>query len=144
MVGGDSLGTHVIRIDPVTAAQTIVATNGFLGNGGNPALTLAADGQILVLSLALPGTLDGTAVIRIDPVTGAQTLVTTRGLLNYPCGIAVEADGQILVSGQIVVADTVVHGVIRVDPVTGAQTVVTTDDFQLCALAVVPKKLKQK
>ncbi|PYS31090.1 MAG: hypothetical protein DMG11_02580, partial [Acidobacteria bacterium] len=50
------------------------------------------------------------AVIRIDPTTGAQTIISDGQLFREPVGIAIEA------GGTIVVTDRVVPAVIRVDP----------------------------
>jgi uncharacterized repeat protein (TIGR01451 family) len=72
-------------------------------------------GDILAVD---PGSVGGSgAVIRIDPATGVQTVVSSRGLFQEPSGIAIEADGNILVSDRI-------SGIIRVNPQTGTQTLV--------------------
>jgi len=78
----------------------------------------ATGGDILVTSSGL-GSGGPSSVIRVDPVSGSQTTVSTGGDFDDPRGIAVEADGDILVAD---LAD----GVIRVDPVTGAQTTVSS------------------
>jgi hypothetical protein len=59
-------------------------------------------------------------VIRVDPVTGSQTVVSSNGIFNSAFGIG------IALNGDIFVADTVGHAVIRVDPMTGAQTIVSS------------------
>jgi hypothetical protein len=55
---------------------------------------VASDGQLIVadpytINPQSPELYDG-AIIRIDPATGAQTLVTRgRGSFTNPCGVAV-------------------------------------------------------
>jgi hypothetical protein len=134
--------TGVIRIDPVTGTQTVVSQGGFLNTSSNSAVALAleADGQILVLdvNITLAGGVGIPGIVRIDPTTGVQTLVTTGVFLSNPTSIAVELDEQIVVVDRA--------GVIRVDPVTGTQTLVTTDG-ELSSpqgITVVPKKLEKK
>jgi DNA-binding beta-propeller fold protein YncE len=74
----------------------------------------ADDGDILVADRDAFGGFLG-AVIRIDPLSGAQTTVSEGGTFVDPTGVALEADG-----GDILVADARA-GVIRVDPRSGAQ-----------------------
>jgi hypothetical protein len=62
-----------------------------------------------------------SALIRVDPVTGAPTTVSLNGLFSWPWGIAVEAGGNILVADE----NQFGSGLIRVDPDTGAQTMVS-------------------
>ncbi len=119
----------VIRVDPVTGARTTVSENASPAGGpsfDNPLrLALEVDGDILVADEDAFGGTGG--VIRVDPVTGARTTVTSNATggpaLADPFGIAVEQ------SGQIVVADSDAFGgsggVLRVDPVSGARTTVS-------------------
>jgi sugar lactone lactonase YvrE len=112
----------VIRIDPATGAQTVVTTGGYLNSISNSAggIALEANGQILVIDIeiAMPDGSSVPGIVRVDPATGLQSLVTTGDLLYTPFDIAVEANGQIVVTDRA--------GIIRVDPVTGAQTLVTS------------------
>lgn len=96
-------------------------------------------GLVLVLSPAWSGALELVAgdvlvadgcsaaavprVLRIDPATGAQSIVTEGDLLSRPVGIQVEQAGSILVAD----AGAAVHALIRIDPATGEQTVLSAD-----------------
>ena len=83
---------------------------------------IAADGSIYVANsaqLAIPGSSGG--IIRIDPVTGVQTAVTTDGLLYTAVAVVIEADGNLA-------ALDYTNGLVRVDSTTGAQTFVS--DFR--------------
>src|SRR6266508_6852325 len=51
-------------------------------------------------------------VIKIDPETGAQTVITTGGFIAHTTGIAIETNGQILVALSAL-AGTFVPGIIR-------------------------------
>jgi hypothetical protein len=112
----------VIQVDPATGAQTVVSTGGFLNTSSNSArgIALEANGQILVTDAAIAmadGSIVG-GVVRIDPTTGVQRLLTRGGLLNQPLSVAVEPDGHIVVTDRV--------GVVRIDPVTGAQSLVSS------------------
>lgn len=92
---------------------TLCMIFGFVGHAG--ALTLNR-GDILIA--------DGqaNAIIRVDPATGAQTVISSGGSLLGPIGLALDAAGNILVVNYA-------RDVIRVDPVTGVQTVVSSGGF---------------
>ncbi len=71
----------------------------------------------------------GSSISKIDPVTGAQTLITIGGVLDGLFGIAIDDDGQILVTAFFVRVAGLPAGVGRVDPETGRQTIITTGGF---------------
>jgi sugar lactone lactonase YvrE len=118
-------GGAVIRVDSVTGARTLVSANA--NPTGEPsfleplAIALEANGNILVGNYAS----GNGAVLRVDPVTGARTTVSSNTSppggpsLSVPSGITVDADGSILVADS--------GTVIRIDPVTGARTLVSNN-----------------
>jgi sugar lactone lactonase YvrE len=122
----------VIRVDRGTRARSIVS-----GNDTHPGpefedptgIAVEADGKILV---ADPKALDGTgAVFRVDPGTGARSVVSANGApagvpeFGGPSAIALEANGDILVVDRGGTPATGANpAVLRVDPVTGARTLV--------------------
>lgn len=63
------------------------------------------------------GGVDQGEILRIDPETGFQTVISSRGLLVDPFGITIALDGTILV------ADPGANAVISIDPDTGAQSI---------------------
>jgi uncharacterized repeat protein (TIGR01451 family) len=92
----------------VSLALTLYSTSAWSQVTINPGDILAVD----------PNAFAGSGgVIRIDPATGAQTVVSSGGLFQDPSGLAIEADGNIVVSDRY-------SGIIRVNPATGAQSVV--------------------
>jgi MYXO-CTERM domain-containing protein len=97
-----------------------------------PAVNLAS-GDIVVLDAGSVGVDPAPPrVIRVDPQTGAQTLISEGGLLEEPVAIAVEPAGTLLVS------DSAAGAILRIDPGTGGQTVVSGSFGGLLALALEP------
>jgi sugar lactone lactonase YvrE len=114
----------VIRVDPTTGAQSIVAKGDHFANPVG--IAVEADGDILVANESnydTPGVFGG-ALIRVDPTTGAQSIVAKGGNFKNPNDVAVEADGDILVTDSS--ASAFKGAVIRVDPTTGAQSTVSS------------------
>lgn len=110
----------VIRVNPQTGAQQVVSSGQYFVNPFG--LVETENGDILVVDTqAVPLPDDPNhhqgAVIRVNPATGTQSLVSGGGVgqgvsFLLPNGIALEADGQIMVvdvSGRV----------LRVNPVTG-------------------------
>jgi hypothetical protein len=92
-----------------------VAQNGLLSGGNVWSVAVEPSGTIL----AVAGTNNGfnnANLVRIDPVTGAQTLVSSNGLFSTPHDVTVGDNGVIYV------IDGGNHMLITVDPVTGQQT----------------------
>lgn len=112
----------VIRIDPVTGAQTVISSG---GNFVEPlGLTVDPSGDIFVVDGGFFGT---GKIIRVDPLSGAQTIVSAGGLFVRPFDLALDAAGQILVVDTgATLAFEGPGSIIRVDPMTGAQALVSS------------------
>jgi hypothetical protein len=131
---GDILGgsnRQVDRVNHITGTYSLVSANGYL-IGNVEGTAVEPTGTILAIS----GSGGAGNVVRIDPVTGAQTLLTSGGLLNTPRDLAVGDDGSIYVLDSS-------KALIQVDPVTGQQTLLANDftfqqDFGLAALLPGP------
>jgi DNA-binding beta-propeller fold protein YncE len=119
-----STGAVVLRTEPGTGSLVEVSRNGPQGNLFQRPYDLAVEpgGQLVVADLGEPNRKDG-AVIRVDPLTGVQSLVSSGGEFFDPAGIAVAPDGWIYVVDNRAPDND--GAVIRVDPRTGAQTLVT-------------------
>lgn len=119
-----STGAVILRTEPGTGSLVEVSRNGPQGNLFQRPYDLAVepDGKLVVADLGVPNRKDG-AVIRVDPLTGVQSLVSSGGEFFDPAGIAVAPDGQIFVVDNRAPDND--GAVIRVDPRTGAQTLVT-------------------
>jgi sugar lactone lactonase YvrE len=87
-------------------------------------LIVAESFEIAINNVVVP------SIIRIDPTTGARTLVSSNTApaggpdLVHPWGLAIEADGSILVADSTAFPQGN-GGLIRVDPVTGTRSVLS-------------------
>ncbi len=71
----------ILRVDPVTGDATIVSEGGLFDRVAG--LAMEADGMLV------GATVFGDSVVRVDPQTGAQELVSYSNVLRQPQGIAV-------------------------------------------------------
>jgi DNA-binding beta-propeller fold protein YncE len=119
-------GAVILRTDPASGLLVEISRNGSQGTLFQRPYDLAVepDGNLVVADLGTPNRKDG-AVIRVDPLTGRQSLVSSGGEFFDPAGIAVAPGGQLYVVDNRAPDDD--GAVIRVDPGTGAQTLVTRD-----------------
>ena len=135
-------GGAIFRVNPVTGAQALISSGVEFFDPVD--LTVDASGEIFVGDFnSFVGGSGGTgggagAIFRIDPSTGAKTVISTGGLFKAkgPFGLALEANGQIVV--------TAIGGaIIRVDPATGAQSSVSSNGWLIHpgGIAVVPATL---
>jgi hypothetical protein len=118
-----SFPVGIIGVNPNTGAQFPVSINS--SQDGNlfvlpTYVTEGPNGQLYVTDLQAFGT---GAVIRVDPNTGQQFLVSQGGLLNGPSVLA-------WVNGYLYVANEAdgsgaVHTIVQVDPNNGAQKLIT-------------------
>jgi sugar lactone lactonase YvrE len=117
----------VFRVDPGTGAQTLISSGGNFASPYN--LALEADGSILVADPNAfgPGCGPGTgAIVRVNPTSGAQTIVSSGGNFACPGGVAVAPSGEIFVVNG---GGAFGGRVVRVDPTNGAQTLVASGGF---------------
>jgi DNA-binding beta-propeller fold protein YncE len=117
-------GAVILRTEPATGALVEISRNGPQGNLFNRPYDLAIepDGHLVVADMGVPNQRDG-AIIRVHPLTGVQTLVSSGGEFFDPAGLTVAPDGQIYVVDNRAPDND--GAVIRVDPRTGAQTLIT-------------------
>jgi hypothetical protein len=110
-------------VDPATGHKTLIAQGGLLAPANKAVgVALALDGDLFVVHRE-------TGVIRLNPVSGVQSVLSQGGLFRDPWAIAVNH-----VTGDIYVADSgydhdrpainEAGRIIRVDPVTGAQQLI--------------------
>jgi plastocyanin len=108
------------RIVSAAIAATVAAGASMVGPPASAA-PVGAVSDLLVVDRDLSG---GGKVIRVDPATGDQTLVTADGNLKDPFGAAMDANGDLIVADQDA-GPGALGEVIRVDPSTGFQTVIS-------------------
>jgi PKD domain len=123
----------ILRVNPATGALEEISRNstaqGALFRHPYDVAVAPGAGSLYVVDMgefAEAGTpaADGR-IIRVDPVSGAQTLVAQGGELVDPSGIAVAGDGTLYVVENVGVGPARDPAVVRIDPGTGAQSVVT-------------------
>jgi sugar lactone lactonase YvrE len=119
-------GAVVLRSDPATGSLVEISRNGSQGKLFHRPYDMAveADGDLVVADLGEPEVKDG-AVIRVNPYTGRQTLVSSGGLFFDPAGITVGPDGSLYVIDNLFGSNSGI--VIRVDPHTGSQHLVASN-----------------
>ncbi len=94
-----------------------------------------ATGDILIADLAGAVGDPLPEIIRVNPVTGVQDVLSSGDLLVAPTGIAVDCDGSILV-GDIDFNSNDESRLIRIDPKTGQQTIISTGQLLSSPLVV--------
>ncbi|MBY0274434.1 hypothetical protein K2Z84_03760, partial [Candidatus Binatia bacterium] len=115
--------SSVVEVDATSGAQRRVASGGDIRS----AVALAAEDAASFVVL------DASAkVVRVATSTGAQTLLSSGGLLVEPRDVAIAADGAILV------LDGASGGaIVRVERVDGAQSVIASGGALATARALV-------
>jgi hypothetical protein len=109
-------------VDRTDAAIALV----FFALAVSPAVaTPLIPGTIVVVDVAAFGGNGG--VIGVDPLTGAQTTISSGGNFILPVALTLDATGNILVADSDDFGGQ--GGIIRVDPVTGAKTTVSAGGF---------------
>ncbi len=129
---GGQQSAVVLRSNPVTGALEEVSRNGAQGTLFEHPYDIAVApgaGSLYVVDMGAfaqgPNPAADGRVIRVDPATGAQSLVSQGGELVDPAGIAVAPDGTLFVVENVGVGPAQDPAVIRIDPGTGAQSVLT-------------------
>jgi Ca2+-binding RTX toxin-like protein len=125
----------VIAVDPSTGQQTLVSNDTVSPPGlfVNPfGITVEGSGTILIADPDSRAAVSGTkgAIIAVDPLTGAQKLVTNNDksqtdLFSNPLGVAVETPGTLLVANTA--ADPNADGVTLVNRSSGQQYALSTE-----------------
>jgi DNA-binding beta-propeller fold protein YncE len=122
----DVNGAVILRTDPVTGSTLEISRNGPLGTLFQHPYDLAveADGSLLVADMGVADQKDGS-VIRVDPFTGRQSLVSSGDNFYDPAGIAIGPGGVLYVLDNLAGSNS--GAVIRVDPKTGEQDVIASN-----------------
>jgi hypothetical protein len=105
---------EVDRVNHVTLAGTVLAQNGLLGGANVWSVAVEPGGTILATA--------GTNLVRINPVTGAQSLASNSSFTYYLQDVTVGDNGAIYVIDAN-------HSLIKVDPVTGQQTALSLNFY---------------
>jgi len=109
----------VLRVKPDTGEAVVVSSG--LPLYQPVRVAISRNGDLFVCNWETPDEESGVQtndILRIDPNTGAQTVITSGGFLQQAGILAVENDDDLLVADQIT-------GVIKVDTTTGKQTLLS-------------------
>ncbi|WP_406696653.1 tandem-95 repeat protein [Singulisphaera sp. Ch08] len=74
-------------------------------------------------------------ILRIDPTTGVQSVVSSGGQFIAPYGVTIASDGSLIVADRGPLGGT--GTLFRIDPTTGTQSVITTGGFLVDPTGVV-------
>jgi sugar lactone lactonase YvrE len=108
----------IVVVDAATGAQSVFASTSSLG--GSPAgIVATTDGRIYV-SFSNPG-----RIVRLDPISGAPSPVTSGDLLSYPLGMAMGPDGMLYIAENVL---PLRGSIVKVDPVSGSEALVAASD----------------
>jgi PKD domain len=124
-------GAVILRTDPGTGSLVEISRNGPQGGLFQAPFDLAVegDGSLLVADMGQlctpqqPRCADDGRIIRVDPLTGRQSLLAGGPPLVDPAALAVGPNGDIYAADNFEADDG--GAVIRVDPATGAKTVIS-------------------
>ena len=122
-------GRSIFQVNRTDGSKTLIRANGFSADV-SLGLALDNDGQLL---LGNRGTQAGWwykdgSILRVDPITGQQTVISQYGQLGNPDDLVMSPSGDIYaVDGGLGTEHS--GGVIKVNSITGQQTVITSDGF---------------
>jgi sugar lactone lactonase YvrE len=124
-------GAVILRTDPAAGSIVEISRNGPQGTLFQAPFDLAveADGDLLVADMGTlctppqPRCAEDGRIIRVDPISGRQSLLAGGAPLVDPAGLAVARNGDIYVADNYEADDS--GAVIRISPTTGAKTMVT-------------------
>src|SRR6266481_4664504 len=117
---------RLIRIDPETGAQTVVADNS-LGNLGVPyGIDIDRSGEIWAVN--------AQSLLRVDPLSGAVQPVSSGGYFGYPLGVAAATNGDLWVANVAFPSE-----IVRVNQHDGSQTLVSSNGFLKVPQAIAIK-----
>ena len=98
--------TGLLRVDPLTGAQTLIAPGSF--------------GDFSLYGTQTIYALSAGEVVAIDTATGSSQVVSSGGMFVSPSGIAVDAGGRVFVSDYGALGGD--GAIFEIDPVTGSQS----------------------
>ena len=126
LTGGPSEGI-VYRVDLTNGVATVVSSGGLMFRLNR--VEIDAGGDLLISSrlLGSPNVIVGPGILRVDPETGEQSVVSAGGLFGNPQGFAIDANGDLYVADLGFEDDyeSQPERIIHVDVETGEQTLIS-------------------
>lgn len=128
---GTYFGTgYIFRVNPTTGAQTLVSSGGYFLDPNTVAVD--TNGDIFVADNNCCGGAYGIGggIIRVDPATGAQTLISSGGSFLDPFGVAIDANRDVVLADPCGFCLSGGVGVVfKIAPATGAQIITSTGSY---------------
>lgn len=120
---------YLVEVDLASGTSQVLSSGGHLDNR-SWGIAEASDGSLLLTAEA--------AIVRVEPATGAQSVVAEGGKLLVPWRLAVSGNGRIYAT-ELESTAPLVGGsqVIEIDPQTGVQRILARP-VSARAIAVVP------
>ena len=123
-------GAVILRTDPAAGSLVEISRNGPHGTLFQAPFDLAveADGSLVVADMGTlctpdrPRCANDGRIIRVDPITGRQSLLAGGAPLVDPAGLALAANGDLYVAHNYEADGG--GAVIRIDPATGAKQMI--------------------
>src|SRR5207249_4215781 len=89
-------GSKIVKVDPILATQTLVASGGNLFDPSG--IAIESSGKLLITDFSGPHGLGG--IFRVDPGTGAQIVLLDNGVFGrQPYALAIDASGNAVFTG---------------------------------------------
>jgi hypothetical protein len=132
---------RVIRINPATLDQTVLPTAAYFDFINPFGIVIDANGDLLVADAdAFEGGGRKGGLLRVNPLTGATTIITSGVATPDPIGVALDLNGDVIISDIGGNSDLGTKSVIRVNPVSSVLTIISSDGFfrEPAGIAVVP------
>jgi len=107
----------IVEVQPVSGQIQILSAGGSFGYPLGVAV--ATSGQLLVLNIS-----SSRQILRVNPLTGAQRVVTQGGLLKNPQALAISGNDLYVTDVATPDGNFGIGRVIHVDALSGAQSVV--------------------
>jgi streptogramin lyase len=112
----------VVQVDPVSGQiNTVSAGGNFVYPLG---VAIGSNGQLLVLNVAFP-----SQIVRVNPQSGVQRILTQGGYFKSPQAIAVQGDDIYITDVATADGNFGIGRIIHVDAQNGKQTVVSTGGY---------------
>jgi hypothetical protein len=122
VVGNSGVGVShtLVRVDLLNGTQSLLAT--LSGMSGLQDVDVDAAGRIVVLDFGSIG-VGGGKVVRFDPVTNQQSVVSAGGSLVNPTDLLIMPSGDFIVSNRLPNSTT---QIVKINSITGAQQIAMT------------------
>ncbi len=111
----------ISRFDPILDNKTVISSGGLLVDPHG--LSIESDGSLIVVNRELDG-----RVVRVNPVTGEQSIVHSGEGIRAPSDTAISPNGDIYTYIDDGGWPGIPEGIVKINPVTGEHSIISVDD----------------